>query len=173
MMKTVTCALAIAVLGLYSTQSLAQSPWPAEAYTSAVKLTGVDPEFNTNNMSGACWNPVTRTLWLANNYGRFHALVENGAGSFMVATNSSGTKARWAPGGDLEAICQANYTNPFEYAFGKVHLVRGNHPLVMRYAILPGHGLPELSWCPDKKKLRWNEIPPEQFLALRDYDRSN
>lgn len=100
---------------LCSSQSHAQSPWPAEANTSAIKLTSVDAELNDVNMSGAFWNPVTRTLWLANNYGRFCALVEDGAGSFMIATNSGGTQASWAPGGDLEAICQVNYNDQIVY----------------------------------------------------------
>jgi hypothetical protein len=107
-----------------SALSIAQSPWPAEANTSAVKLTSVDAEFNAVNMSGAFWNPVTRMLWLANNSGRFHALVENGGGSFMVATNSSGTKARWAPGGDLEAICQANYSDQVVYLMDENSSIR-------------------------------------------------
>lgn len=105
-------------------QSLAQSPWPAEANTNAAILTGVDGEFNAVNMSGAFWNPVTRTLWLANNSGRFHALVENGSGSFMVATNSSGTKARWVPGGDLEAICQVNYSDQIVYLMDEDSSIR-------------------------------------------------
>jgi hypothetical protein len=66
-------------------------------------------------MSGATWNPVTRTLWLANNSGQFWALVEDGAGSFRVATNAAGTKAKWSPGGDLESICQADFTQPLVY----------------------------------------------------------
>jgi hypothetical protein len=94
---------------------MAASPWPAETTSQAVKLTAVDPEFNAANMSGAAWNPVTRTLWLANNSGQFWALVENGAGSFRVATNSLGTKAKWSPGGDLESICQADFSQPLAY----------------------------------------------------------
>ena len=91
------------------------SPWPAESTSQAVKLTGLDPEFNAPNMSGAAWNPVTRTLWLANNSGQFWALVEDGAGSFRVATNAAGTKAKWSPGGDLESICQADFSQPLVY----------------------------------------------------------
>jgi hypothetical protein len=93
----------------------AASPWPAESNTAAVKLTSVDPEFNAVNMSGAAWNPVTRTLWLANNSGRFSALVEDGAGSFRVPTNASGVKAKWYPGGDLESIGQADFTQAIVY----------------------------------------------------------
>jgi hypothetical protein len=80
-----------------------------------VKLTALDPEFNAINMSGAAWNPVTRTLWLANNSGMFWALVENGAGGFKVATNAAGTRAKSSPGGDLESICQADFTQPIVY----------------------------------------------------------
>ncbi len=93
----------------------AASPWPAEPTSQAVKLTTLDPDFNTINMSGAAWNPVTRTLWLANNSGHFWALVEDGAGSFRVATNAAGTKAKWSPGGDLESICQADFNQPLVY----------------------------------------------------------
>jgi hypothetical protein len=123
-MKTLAYVLAMAVFGWHSAPSLAQSPWPAEANSNAVILTGVDAEFNAINMSGAFWNPVTRTLWLANNSGRFHALVENGAGSFRVATNASGVKARWAPGGDLEAICQVNYSAPIVYLMDENSSIR-------------------------------------------------
>ena len=77
--------------------AMAASPWPAESYTQAVKLTTVDAQLNAINMSGAAWNPETRTLWLANNSGQFWGLVEDGAGGFRVATNTAGTKARWAP----------------------------------------------------------------------------
>jgi len=94
---------------------LGASPWPAEPNSQALKLTSIDPEFNAVNMSGATWNPVTRTLWLANNSGQFWALVENGAGSFRVATNAAGTKAKWSPGGDLESICQADFSQPLVY----------------------------------------------------------
>jgi hypothetical protein len=121
-MRIILCALAI--VGFYSAQSLAQDPWPAEGNANAVKLTGVDAEFNASNMSGAFWNPVTRTLWLANNSGRFYALKEDGVGSFKVATNASGTKARWAPGGDLEAICQVNYTDSIVYLMDENSSIR-------------------------------------------------
>ncbi len=95
--------------------AVAASPWPAEPISQAVKLTSVDPEFNASNMSGAAWNPVTGTLWLANTSGQFWALVENGAGSFRVATNAAGTKAKWSPGGDLESICQTDFSQPLVY----------------------------------------------------------
>ena len=113
MRQTVVVAVWAAV-GLASA-GMAASPWPAESTSQAVKLTGLDPAFNAVNMSGAAWNPVTRTLWLANNSGQFWALVEDGAGSFRVATNAAGTKARWSPGGDLESICQADFSQPLVY----------------------------------------------------------
>lgn len=105
-MKT-RLALLIALVTIGSS-ALAVSPWPAEGHTDAVPLTPIDAGLNTANWSGAFWNPDTRTLWLACNSGYFWALVENGSGSFIVATNSSGTAAKWTPGGDLEGICQAS-----------------------------------------------------------------
>ncbi len=107
--------LIIVGLTMSSIAELAANPWPAETNTAAVKLTSVDSEFNDNNMSGAFWNPKMRTLWLANNYGRFFALVEDDTGSFQVATNRNGTKAKWRPGGDLEGICQADFTQAIVY----------------------------------------------------------
>lgn len=94
---------------------LASEQWPAEANTEAVNLTFEESEFNDTNMSGASWNPVTRSLWLANNYGRFFELVEDGSGSFELAMNDDGTEAEWYPGGDLEGICQVNYEDPCVY----------------------------------------------------------
>lgn len=96
---------------LVTSESRAVDPWPAEAHTSAIQLTSVDAGLNTVNWSGAFWNPETRTLWLACNSGYFWALVENGAGGFRVATNASGTLAKWSPGGDLESIGQVAYTS--------------------------------------------------------------
>ncbi len=108
-------SLIILVLAVTRLTAIAAVPWPAEANATAVKLTGVDAGLNTVNWSGASWNPVTRTLWLACNSGYFWALVENGAGSFMVATNGTGTQAKWSPGGDLESICQADFNQSIVY----------------------------------------------------------
>ncbi len=96
------------VCATIATIALAENPWPAERNTNAISLTSIDAGLNTANWSGAFWNPDTRTLWLACNSGYFWALVENDSGSFIVATNSSGTTAKWTPGGDLEGICQAS-----------------------------------------------------------------
>ena len=108
-------ALALLLALAAGPAAAATAPWPAEPHTNAVKLTTVDTEFNAVNMSGAAWNPVTRTLWLANNSGFFWALVENGSGGFRVATNSAGTRAKWAAGGDLESICQADFASSTVY----------------------------------------------------------
>ncbi|MGD9611631.1 MAG: hypothetical protein AB7V22_01865 [Kiritimatiellia bacterium] len=100
---------AILVLALGAVSAPAAGPWPAEANTAAVRLTDIDAGLDAANWSGAFWNPDTRRLWLVcNNPGAFWALAENGAGGFQVATNAAGTPAKWAPGGDLEAICQAD-----------------------------------------------------------------
>ncbi len=92
-------------------------PWPAEAWTSAETLTHLDDGF-TNNMSGAVWNPQTRAFWVCSN-GRPSAcwsLVEDGANSFMIATDDSGTPATFDLGrGDLEGICQADYSEEVVY----------------------------------------------------------
>lgn len=97
--------------------SFAVASWPAESHTQALKLTGLDSNF-TANMSGACWNPSNRTFWVCcNNPGIFWALVEDGGGSWRIATNTAGTKARWAFSGDFdfESFCQADFTKPVVY----------------------------------------------------------
>ena len=100
---------AVALAGFAAATAPATEPWPGETNTAAVRLTDVDAGLDVQNWSGASWNPATRTLWLACNYpGAFWALVEDGAGGFRVATNAAGVPAKWAPGGDLEAICQAD-----------------------------------------------------------------
>lgn len=95
--------------------AFAADPWPAEAHTNAVKLTSIDAGLDAINWSGAFWNPDTRTLWLSCNSGWFWALVEDGAGSFQVATNAAGTPFKWTPGGDLEGICQADFASDIVY----------------------------------------------------------
>ena len=91
---------------------LAASPWPAEPHTQALSLTGLDPAF-VRNMSGACWNPSNQTFWVCcNGLGMFWALTADAAGNWHIATNAVGTKARWAATGDLEGICQRDFTQP-------------------------------------------------------------
>ena len=107
-MKSIWRMFPFAIFLLAGGGAQAAEPWPAEANTAAVQLTAIDSGLNAANWSGAFWNPDTRTLWLACNSGYFWALVENGAGSFQVATNAAGVKAKWSPGGDLEAICQTD-----------------------------------------------------------------
>jgi len=93
----------------------AAGPWPAEAHTRALKLTHLDPAF-ARNMSGACWNPSNRTFWVCcNGPGLFWALVADGAGGWRIAANAAGVKARWAADGDLEGICQRDFTQPLVY----------------------------------------------------------
>lgn len=105
--RLAVCAVALA--GFAGSTGRAAEPWPAEAHTAAVRLTDVEAGLDGNNWSGAFWNPATRRLWLVcNNPGSFCALAENGAGGFQMVTNSAGAKAKWAPGGDLEAVCQAD-----------------------------------------------------------------
>lgn len=84
--------------GLGAVSAFGLDVWPAETNTAAVRLTDVDTGLDTVNWSGASWNPDSRTLWIACNSGYFWALVENGAGGYMVATNAAGVKAKWSPG---------------------------------------------------------------------------
>ena len=90
--------LGLVIIGLFlaPTSGLSAMSWPAETNTAAVRLTSVDSEFSNKNMSGAFWNPETDTPWLTNNNGRFYALIDDGAGSFQVATNENGDQTKEA-----------------------------------------------------------------------------
>ena len=111
-MKITLSITVIIFLSLNITEkALAVNPWPAEAWTSAVTFTHLNPDFR-NNMSGACWNPNKQIFWVCRNGGpsAFWALKYNNAGGLMIATNDSGKQAGYdLKGGDLEAICQVDY----------------------------------------------------------------
>ncbi len=86
----------------------AQHAWPAESWTSSVNLTSLDAGFSIN-MSGQFWNPLKRDLYVVSNSGIFWRLKEGGPLGFMIDT--TGGLAKWSPGGDLEDITQANYSD--------------------------------------------------------------
>jgi hypothetical protein len=96
--------------------ALAQDPWPAETWASAQNLTAVEGP-GTNDfhvdLSGACWNPLTRRLWLCRNgptgaTSKVWVLREDAAGSFVVDTQGS-QRGEWTGFGDLEAVAQADF----------------------------------------------------------------
>jgi hypothetical protein len=101
----------------------AASPWPAEANTQARKIQ-IGQVFNVPNMSGACWNSATRTFWVCcNSPGAFWALVEDGAGGWKIRSNG-GQQAKWSTGGDMEAICQPDETQPIVYLLDEDGYIR-------------------------------------------------
>ena len=95
----------------------AADPWPAEAWAAAETLTHLDSDFE-KDMSGAAWNPQTKMFWVCCNKrpSAFWALTEDESNSFMIATNGSGTQAKYDLGkGDFEGICQVDYSEPTVY----------------------------------------------------------
>lgn len=94
------------------------APWPGEPWQQAQVLTHLDDDFG-KNLSGAHWNPQTRTLWVCVNApGKFLALVEDGAGSFKVDTRN-GQRGEFAPGGDLEGLTQADLAEQAVYVMAE------------------------------------------------------
>jgi hypothetical protein len=91
-------------------------PWPAEAWSSVKTFTHLDPHFG-NNISGACYNPETRTFWVCRNGGpsAFWALKGDDTGSLSIATDDAGTQAKYISSGDLEGICQVDYMKDLVY----------------------------------------------------------
>ena len=117
-------ALALRLVMAMATDRLhAAGPWPAETHTAALQIQ-VGQEFNIQNMSGAYWNATTRTFWVCcNGPGTFWALVEDGLGGWKIDT-SGGQPAKWSTGGDMEAICQPDDTQPIVYLMDENGYIR-------------------------------------------------
>ena len=102
-------------------ESGAQDPWPAEPLASAANLTAIEGaganEFY-NDLSGAAWNPETRTLWLCRNgagaASRLWAVVEDGAGGYVI-DERLGNRGEWASVGDVEGVTQADFLEDVVY----------------------------------------------------------
>ncbi|MEN8141526.1 MAG: SdiA-regulated domain-containing protein [Thermodesulfobacteriota bacterium] len=97
----------------------ATKPWPAEGWREAVKLTGLDRHFK-NNLSGAHWNPLTKTLFVVTNKpGKMWRLQRRG-GVFTVV-------GKYSLSGDIEAVTQrltkANYAFVLDEADYKIKKV--------------------------------------------------
>jgi uncharacterized protein YjiK len=111
-----TFALATLALLLGATSADAQQlqPWPAEPWTQAVHVPHLDPDWR-ENLSGAHWNPVTRTLWVVcNNPPTIWALEEDGTGGWRVA-NKGGLRGEFEAEHDSEGITQADYNEEVVY----------------------------------------------------------
>jgi hypothetical protein len=116
-MKKVEMAALVVLLALSVVpKGWSAEPWPAEAWTSAKTLTHLDSAFK-NNMSGACYNPETKTFWVCCNGGpsAFWALKQDENGNWCIAAKR-GKQAKYDVGrGDLEGICQADYRKDLVY----------------------------------------------------------
>ncbi len=100
----------------------AQDAWPAEKVGKAVNLTHIEGRLENDfhfDLSGAVWNPVTRTLWVCRNgpelrTSKFWAVVEQGADSFEIDYRD-GNRGEWTSFGDVEGITQADFTEDVVY----------------------------------------------------------
>ncbi len=118
-MKTI---ILIAALLAAATLAFAQDPWPAEPLPSAVNLTEIEGSGVNDfyyDLSGAVWNPVTRTLWICRNgpggdNSKLWAVVENDGGSFEIDYRE-GNRGEWTGFGDLEGVTQADFDEDVVY----------------------------------------------------------
>jgi len=101
--------------------SIGQDVWPAEPLSEAVNLTPIEgPGANDfhDDLSGAFWNSVTRTLWLVRNgpagNSKLWAAVEDGQGGFEI-DERAGARAEWTSFGDLEGVTQADLAEDVVY----------------------------------------------------------
>jgi len=94
---------------LFSNISQASDDWPAEPWSDSEILTYLDNDFK-NNLSGAHWNPKSRTLWVTlNSPSKFWALKEDNHGNFVI-DHKNGVRGQIQISGDLEGITQVDYT---------------------------------------------------------------
>ena len=120
---TALCTSFIILFLSLSSSAQAAVPWPGEAWSSAVNLSGLDSEFS-EDLSGAHWNPETRTLWVCQNgVDKVWTLVEDGAGNLKI--NDDGFYHEWDLGNmDLEGITQAALDQDVIYALDENGYVR-------------------------------------------------
>jgi hypothetical protein len=111
-----TCTANACPVDVCQTTPLSECAWPAEPATNATNLTGIegpawDNDFYTD-LSGAVWNPVTRSLWLCRNNGpsKIWAVVEDGAGSFQIEYRN-GQRGEWSDFGDLEGLTFGDFND--------------------------------------------------------------
>ena len=141
----------------------AEDPWPAETWQESENLTGLHGNF-TNNLSGAHWNPATRTLWVAvNGPGMFIALARGEDGKFTIERRE-GKAGIWSPGGDLESLTQVDYNADAVYVlvegagyirhydtkvYGAINLVR-QWQIAQYVPTASGGGSEGLAFVPDE-----------------------
>ena len=145
--------LTIAALLLLRPCVAAATAWPGETWTTATDLTFLDPTGWAKNLSGAYWNPVTRRLWVCTNSpARFWSLREDGAGSFVIEHEYTGT-------GDLEGITQIST------ATDRVFLIDEQARIIRSYRISDGAALTTwfLSTIPN-----WGNSGPEGIGFVPD-----
>ena len=150
----------VALLGL---SAHAAEPWPAETWQESENLTSLHGNF-TNNLSGAHWNPATRTLWVAvNGPGMFIALVRGEDDKFTIEQRD-GKRGVWSPGGDLESLTQVDYNADAVYVlvegagyirqydtsdYGTVKLVR-QWQITQHVPTASGGGSEGIAFVPDE-----------------------
>jgi len=96
-------------LAVFTNISQASDAWPAEPWRNSKILTDLDNDFK-NNLSGAHWNPQSRTLWVSlNDPSKFWAIKEDNHGKFFI-DHKNGVPGQMQISGDLEGITQVDYS---------------------------------------------------------------
>ncbi|MBK9304387.1 MAG: SdiA-regulated domain-containing protein [bacterium] len=145
--------LALAVALLAAPPASAATPWPGETWSAAVDLTALAADDWSENLSGACWDPAARRLWVCTNGpAKFWSLREDGAGGFAVEREYDGT-------GDLEAIACLGA------AADRVFVMDEQARTLRSYRIADGAALTSwlLSAIPD-----WGNSGPEGLAFVPD-----
>jgi hypothetical protein len=111
-----SCTANTCPVDVCQTRPISECDWPAELAPNATNLTHIegpilDNDFGTD-LSGAVYNPVTRSLWLCRNGGpsKIWVAVEDGAGSFEIGYDN-GNRGEWSDFGDLEGLTFADFND--------------------------------------------------------------
>ena len=91
--------------------------WPAVPESRATNLSEVVRGFR-HDLSGAVWNPLTRTLWVCRNGpgddSRLWVLEEDSSGEWVVGQRGD-ARGEWRQLGDCEGVTFANFEEPVVY----------------------------------------------------------
>ncbi len=99
------------------TAPLFDCPWPAEPAAQAVNLTGIEGlllnDFH-KDLSGAVWDPLSRTLWVCRNTpddSKVWVITGDGSGGYMIG-EKAGQRGEWTGFGDAEGLTLADLSEP-------------------------------------------------------------
>ncbi|MFT5051658.1 MAG: hypothetical protein ACI8QZ_003078 [Chlamydiales bacterium] len=114
------CGSLLAACGARSSER-GPADWPAESEQDAINLSELCDGFR-KDLSGAVWNPYSRTLWVCRNgpgaESKLWVLEEGGDGALQLASQGE-VLGEWTGLGDSEGLTFANFEEPVVYVIAE------------------------------------------------------